>query len=182
MIGLFALLLAPAHAEDLRVEVPADIHAMALVCGTERIERMRHEGTPTGSGKLAYTFPIYPGRSCEVVLIQTIGTLEQLGTWSCSSAGCTRQDAAPGAVTAGPGEVKLLMGSDLPHTEMELSCDSGYRSRVPVVEHQGTFTGVPEGDECTLNLKGGAPLKYRPLSPGAWQCHLVTGTLLCRPR
>jgi len=182
MLALLAALVAPALAEDLRVEVPDTIHHMALVCGTERTDRTREDGVPTGNGKLAYTFPIYPGRNCEVVLVQTVGSLEQLGTWSCSNSGCTRTDSGPGPVSVAPGEVKLLLADELPHTELELSCASGYRARVPLADHQGSFQGVPDGVDCTVNLKGGPPLKFSPLSPGAWQCHLVAGTLICKRR
>ena len=175
-----ALFATPAHAEDLTIHVAADIERVVLQCGSEVYEKRPSEGTRTDDGRVAVTFPIRPGRDCKVFLLQPAGSVEQVGTWGCTASGCTNEGVDEASlITPGPGELYLLLGVDFPHTQLELSCDSGYRERITVNSHRGVFAGVPD-DACTVNFKGGPPMKFKPLTPGVWQCHIVASTPVCK--
>jgi hypothetical protein len=179
MLWLAAALLNPvAHAEDLTVLVDSGISHVALDCGTEQFEAT--QGMRQADGQVAYTFPIRPGRECQVTVTRTLGSLEQLGTWACTSAGCTQQGGGAAPVSVPDGTIRVLVALGTSHNQLELACVSGYRERVPVEDHVGTFSGVPRGEDCTLNFKGGPPMKFRPISWGAWECHLVSNTPVCK--
>lgn len=174
-----ALLAAPAHADDLTVIVDSEVESIRLECGTDTYDKAVSEGTRRGDGQVALAFPIRPGRECEVTLIRDVGSLEQLGTWACAETGCLRQDQGERIDTA-PGEVHLLIKADLPHDVLELSCPGGYRVRAPISEHRALFTDVPADQDCVLNFKGGPPMKFAPMGWGAWNCHLVSNTPVCK--
>lgn len=186
MLWLIAALFAPpAHAEDLTILVGPDVSHVALVCGLDHYDKATSAGKTRADGRVAVTFPIQPGRDCKVLLTAVVpGDYEQLGTWACTPAGCTKAggNQAP-TVTAAPGELHVLMGPGLTQTELELSCVSGYRQRTDVADHQGVFKGMNSSDnDCTLNFKGGPPMRFRPIGPGVWQCHLVSDTPVCKKR
>jgi len=184
MLWLLALLSAPAHAEDLTLFVASDVTHVSLTCGPDRYEADTSKGQHRPDGRTALTFPIRPGRKCQATLTQQLpGDFEQLGSWNCTAAGCARVGGANApTVSAAPGQLRVLMAPDLAHTQLELTCVSGYRERTAVSDHQGVFTGLKDGDDCTLNFKGGPPMKFKPIGPGVWQCHLVSDTPVCQKR
>jgi hypothetical protein len=176
------LLAGVAHADDMTIQTAADVQAIKLTCGLETYEKTSTQAQRTASGGLEFSFPLYPGRECSVELTHTVGAAEQFGKWSCSASGCSRIDASGGSLSVPPNTVHVLWKADTSHNQLELTCSSGYRERVAMNNHEGTFSGVPDGDECTLQLKGGPPMKFRPLSPGAWECFVVSSTPKCVPR
>lgn len=173
------LLAAPAHADDLTVIVDAEVESVRLECGMDTYEKTVSEGTRQGTSRVALSFPIRPGRQCEVTLIRDVGSLEQLGTWACAESGCLRQDQGE-QIEAGPGEVHVLVEADLPHEMLELSCPGGYRMRTAIAEHRAVFNDVPADQDCVLNFKGGPPMRFTPMGWGAWTCHLVSNTPVCK--
>lgn len=177
MLGL-ALMLATAQASDLVVAVDADVTHVALQCGAERLEQAVAR---TADGRTGATFPIRPGRDCDVVLTRKVGTLEQLGTWRCDAGGCVQEAGAGMDLGEVPsGTIKLLLATETTHDQAELTCPSGYRERAALVDRVATFTGVPGAGNCTVNFKGGPPLKYVGLASGGWECHIVSNTPVCQ--
>ncbi len=184
MLTLVLALFTPAAlADELVVHTPADITQMALVCDGERLERPASQGTRTADGLLAFSFPIRPGRVCALSLTRDAGSIEQVGTWKCDFAGCMRQDADPTAgITAGPSELVVVLDRGFSHNQIELTCPSGLRDRADVSGNQVRFGSVPAGAECTLNFKGGPPMRFSPIGPGVHLCHLVGSTPVCKRR
>ena len=175
---MLALLALAALATDLQIAVEADVTHVALTCGTERLEQAVAR---LPDGRAGVTFPIRPGRECDVTLTKKVGSIEQIGVWRCESRGCAQESAGGrdlGQVPA--GTIKLLFVSETTHNQAELSCPSGYRERADLVDQVATFTGVPADGNCTINFKGGPPLKYVGLASGAWECHIVSNTPVCR--
>lgn len=181
MLWLAAALLSPlAHAEDLTVVVDADVSHVTLVCDSDKFEADTASGSREADGRRAVTFPIRPGRQCNVTVTRQLGSLEQLGKWSCTNSGCTQLSGATERPQVAPGEVLILVKTGTGHNQLELTCPSGYRERTMVADFKGSFTGVPAGDECTLNFKGGSPMKFTGVGQGAWECHLVSNTPVCQ--
>jgi hypothetical protein len=179
MWAILILLAGMAHADDLVLEVPADIDAVVLDCPGQRLE----QPVPASSGPTASVrFPMWPGRECAVEFRRSVGRVVQLGSWRCAETGCVEvgSDEAP-APPLPPGQIKVLVAEGLPHPTVELTCPGGFRQRAAVMEHAALFTGVPDED-CDLFFKGGAPLRYRPLRYGTWACSVVANTAVCRPR
>src|SRR5690606_29873520 len=130
-----------------------------------------------------FTFPIRPGRTCSLSVTREIGALEQVGTWSCSTSGCMRQDSDPTAgITAGADELIVVLDRGFSHNQLELTCPSGLRERADVASMQARFKGVPSDTECVLNFKGGPPMRFNPVTTGVYLCHLVGTTPVCKRR
>ncbi|MBW1878546.1 MAG: hypothetical protein JRI25_00820 [Deltaproteobacteria bacterium] len=181
MLWLAAALLNPvAQAEDLTILVESGTSHIALNCGSDQYGQDAAEGMRQADGRVAHTFPIRPSRECQVTITREVGSLEQLGTWACTNSGCIEQGGGAAPVSVPVGTLRVLMAMGTSHNQLELVCVSGYRERVPLEDHVGTFTGVPSSEDCTLNFKGGPPMKYRPISWGAWECHLVSNTPVCK--
>jgi len=179
LIIVLSMVVGTARADDLVVSVPRTMQTVVLQCGDQRYE----QSVPRSVTPMAeVTFPIRPGRQCDVSFTQSVGQLTQIGKWTCTETGCVEDIIDIGAVEAlPPGQVKLVISQELTHPTVELSCPSGYRQRAAVSEHIALFSDVPP-DECTLMFKGGAPYRYNPIGWGTWACSVVSATLVCEQR
>lgn len=179
LLAVLHLVVGAASADDLVVSVPSSVDVVQLQCGPESYEqRVPRSVGPTADVR----FPIRPGRPCEVTFVRNVGSLTQLGNWSCSEDRCSEvvEDVGPVEQLA-PGEVKIIAAAALPHPTVELTCRSGFRQRAPVSDHIARFSAVPD-EECELFFKGGAPYHFRPLRWGTWYCSVVSSTLVCEQR
>jgi len=168
-----------ASADDLVLEVPSTVDAVVLECGGQRLEQA--VASTTGATALV-RFPQWPGRSCDVTFVQRVGQVIQLGDWRCGADGCAETHANEAAAPPlPPGQVKVLLTEGLPHQLLELTCPGGFRQRTSVRDHAALFTGVPSED-CEVFFKGGAPLRFRPVREGTWECSVVSATAVCRAR
>lgn len=179
---LWALALWSAQAADMQIVVDGDVSHVKLTCDREVIEKDLSAVRPTGTQTV--TLPVYPGRQCTIEVTKRLGQLEQIGEWRCTDSGCSQTAADSGPVmTAGPGEIAVFIAAEVPHTQLELTCPSGYRERVDISESKATFSGVPSGEGCTMLFKGGPPYKANDLSSGtAYRCHIVSNTPVCKPQ
>lgn len=170
---MFWLLLPLAAAGEMTIAVPPGTDAVRLVCGSAPAMEL-----PAVGGVVTTT--VDPSKTCEVELIQKSGQIKLWGEWSCAPGRCEEQQ---GAVTAlSPGEVKITISEAFNATMLELNCRGGYRERVAISGYQGSFASVPEGDDCTLSFKGGAPGQYRGITPGVWQCDKQGTAVFCKQK
>lgn len=168
---IWLALISLASAGDTTIEVPAGVDGVRLTCGSAApIEIAVIGGKATTS--------VDPSKTCEVELIQRSGTVKLWGDWGCTPGRCAENASAVTATA--PGELKITVSDAFNASMLELDCRGGYRERAAIADYMGTFTGVPENDDCTLHFKGGAPGQFRDIAPGAWQCDKQGTAVFCR--
>ena len=166
---LATLLLSTAQADPLVIEVDADVHDVIVRCGSKEERYRAYNGR-------ASIHPA-PTTECDVFLVKQVGKVKGQGTLRCDDSGCHASAGGVNApVAAGDLVVVLEPGTHASH--LEVDCTSGYRERVAVSSQQATFHKVP-GEECTLTFKGGAPGRFRPITPGRWTCRLEGSVAVC---
>jgi hypothetical protein len=91
--------------------------------------------------------------------------------------------AEPSNATAAgtPGQVSVTIPGEVHVTQVELSCPSNYRKRVPVTGNKATFADVP-AEQCTMTFKGGTvATKVTVTAPKSLNCRaLGTSALACQ--
>lgn len=121
--------------------------------------------------------------SCTVNIIRRAGVIDEPGEWNCDVQSCSMKDVFHRPVEDADGRVNVILAKEAaPGSWMELQCASGYRNRADIAQNTGVFDGVPAGEVCTLFLKGGAPLKYKPIEWGTYQCTVDALTMHCVER
>ena len=170
MLGwLFASFSALA-APPLEVHFDPDVLAVTLVCGSERLT------SPVTNG--VATFGSAPA-NCSVQIERPIGKLSGPGVYTCSSSqGCKLEDIHHAPIADAAGRVNIILTGTYDTAFLELGCPNGYRTRGDIADNTATFNGVPKGD-CDLQFKGGAPARFRPISPGSDRCSLTGPTAVC---
>jgi hypothetical protein len=172
---VLALALSLATAAPLEIEV-ADPNVVALVleCADGTFKAVVKDGLAVLERK---------PESCAVNLIRRAGTINEPGRWVCDLNGCRMKDVYHRAVENADGRINIIMANPLPGGSwLELVCSDGGRSRSEIVENTGVFDGVPANDGCTLMVKGGAPLRFKPLQWGTYQCTVDGNTINCIER
>lgn len=172
---MLTLALTLAHAAPLEIEIAdPQIIAVVLECSDGTFRSVVKDGLATLERK---------PEACAVNLIRRAGTIDEPGRWVCDINGCRLKDVYHRDVTDADGRVNIIMASELPAGSwMELQCTSGYRTRADISANTGTFDGVPNGEPCVLQLKGGAPLRYKPIEWGTYQCTVDGSAMMCVER
>ena len=163
------LLLSTAQADPLVIEVDADVHDVIVRCGA-REERYR-----AYNGR-ASIHPA-PTTECDIFLVKQVGKVKGEGTLRCDDNGC-RASAGGSNIPIAAGDLIVVLAPGTHASHLEVDCKSGYRERVAVESQQARFKNVP-GGECSLSFKGGAPGRFRPITPGRWTCHLEGSVAVC---
>jgi hypothetical protein len=121
--------------------------------------------------------------NCTVNIIRRAGVIDEPGEWRCDAQSCSMKDVFHRPVENADGRVNIILSKEAaPGSWMELQCASGYRNRAEIDQNTSTFDGVPRGEICTLFLKGGAPLRYKPIEWGTHQCTVDVSTMNCVER
>ncbi len=167
---LLVFLAALAGAEPLVLNVPTDVGEVIVDCGGATKNRY-----PVMNGHATISPALR--NDCKIIFAKKVAVLSGGGAYNCTMNGCTKASAPK--IDTKPGEVAVRLDASSRATAMEITCDGGYRQRTVVADGGSTFQGVPDGG-CTLNFKGGAPAKFRPITPGAWDCHFEGTVAVCK--
>jgi len=175
---VLSMLLAPllsAHAGPLEIEIAdPQIVSVVLECTDGTYRAVVKDGLATFERK---------PDNCTVNIIRRAGLIDEPGKWRCDVQGCSMKDVFHRPVEDADGRVNIILGTEAsPGSWMELQCASGYRNRADIAQNTGTFDGVPSGEICTLFLKGGAPLRYKPIEWGTHQCTVDGSSMNCVER
>lgn len=167
------LLLSLATAGEMSINVPTGTDLVRLHCGSAPVQEVAVSG-----GKAMVT--VDPSKSCDVELVQKSGTLKLWGDWQCTPGRCAEVEGPVTALAA--GEVQITVSDAFNATMLELNCRGGYRERTAIGDYIGNFASVPDGDDCTLNFKGGSPGQFRGITPGAWACDKQGTAVFCKQK
>lgn len=126
-------------------------------------------------------FAQVPQAECVVNLLRKGGTIDKPGKWSCTLDACTIEDVHHLDVLNADGRINVILPGMHAGAAIEITCPDGWRGRVEIVENTATFDGVPD-DRCTLNVKGGVPARFSPITWGTWFCELTGTTAVCSKR
>ncbi len=169
-----ALLLAAHALGAAPLEVKVDdpkVVAVLLDCGAgSQFKAEVRDGVAS--------FPQVPHTRCEVNLLRRGGVIDQPGKWACSLDECAMEDVHHLDVINADGRINVILPGLPPSASLEITCPDGWRNRAPVTENTATFEGVPD-DQCTLQVKGGVPARFSPITWGTWYCRLAGTTAVC---
>ena len=167
------LLCAQAAPLDIAIDDP-QILSVVLECTDGTYRSVVKDGHATFERK---------PENCTVHLIRRVGVISEPGKWSCNVQGCARDDVYHRPVEDAEGRVNIILSAARPSgTWMELHCGSTYRRRADIVQNTSTFDEVPAGESCTLFIKGGAPIRYKPLEWGTHLCTIDEAVMHCAQR
>ena len=168
---LWTVLAQIALAAPLTVKV-AEPRAVVVVldCGGVKTQAPVVKGVAE--------FAAVPTGSCSVHLVQSLGTIDDAGDWSCVPGACTQEALDYIATSDAPGTVNVLLTDAPPHHQLELACVDGSRAREEIVNHTVVFRSVPDTD-CTLVYKGGPPVQFSPMRWGTWRCQVDGSQAIC---
>jgi len=168
-----ALILAAASLAQAPIELTVEpgIEAVVLECGARTERSMVNNGM--------VTFSLIPNSPCKVRWERTVGSIDRPGKWSCTAAGCVAEGIIHRSVSDAPGRVNVIMARPT-HQAVEVTCTDGFRVRGTFVQNVATVDGVPNG-ECVLMFKGGSPSKFKPITPGTYECTVTGPSAACHP-
>ncbi|MCB9760050.1 MAG: hypothetical protein H6739_09475 [Alphaproteobacteria bacterium] len=99
-----------------------------------------------------------------------------------AAASTAAQQAPPPPTSLADGVVIWLAPGTHHDSKVELVCmgDAPYRERFDLSQGRVGFPGVPEGADCTVYFKGGAPAQFAPVRRGqVLRCNIVGTTATC---
>jgi hypothetical protein len=172
---VLASFLAPAEAAPLEISISdPQIVSVVLECTDGTFRAVVKDGLAVFERK---------PDNCTVNIIRRAGVIDEPGEWRCDVSTCAMKDVFHREVSDADGRVNVILAKEAaPGSWMELQCSSGYRNRAEIVQNTSTFDGVPNGEACTIFLKGGAPLRYKPIEWGTYQCTVDGSAMNCVER
>lgn len=171
---VLSLLLANQAVASAPLEVAVsdpNVVAMILDCGGATQLRAN-----VVDGKAS--FPQVPATECEVHLLRKGGKIDKPGKWTCDLDSCSLDDVHHLDVMNADGRINVILPGLHKGAQVEIQCPDGWRGRGELIENTATIEGVPD-DKCTLNLKGGVPARFSPITWGTWYCQLTGTTAVC---
>ena len=170
---LLALIASTALAgAPLEIKVTdANIVALLLDCGSNtQLKANVIDGVAS--------FPQVPQAECRVNVLRKGGTVDKPGKWSCDLDSCKLDDVHHLDVMNQDGRINVILPGMHKGAAVEITCPDGWRGRSELVENTATIEGVPD-DRCTMNVKGGVPARFDPITWGTWFCQLTGTTAVC---
>lgn len=97
-----------------------------------------------------------------------------------SSSGSSGAGSAPKPPPASAGPLTVKLADPTQATSIEVTCNSGLRTRAGFSGGSATVQNVPN-DSCTIHFKGGAPAKFSPVHGNmSVTCTISQSTAVCK--